>query len=119
MKYGDFNFGIPICALQPVFGLVVSFDVCPSSDQPSQVQHGGAALPCPHLQLLPQRFLGSSGQEAVCRGADLPLEAQDHQERLREAREQNESKGSDGTCGGAGGTLLGLAAWTLKTNMSH
>lgn len=60
--------------------IALRFDVSPSSDQPSRVQQRGSDLPHPHLQLLPQRFLGSSGQEAVCRGADLPLEAQKHQE---------------------------------------
>lgn len=66
----------------------------PSSDQPTRVQHRGSDLPRPHLQLLPQRFLGSSGQEAVCWGADLPLEAQNHQEWLRDAKtNQRENQG--------------------------
>lgn len=79
--------------------IALRFDAFPSSDQPSRVQHCGSDLPHPHLQLLPQRFLGGSGQEAVCWGADLPLEAQNHQEWLREAGEQRESKGSDCICG--------------------
>lgn len=79
--------------------IALRFDAFPPSDQPSRVQHRGSDLPHPHLQLLPQRFLGGSGQEAVCWGADLPLEAQNHQEWLREVGEQRESKGSDCICG--------------------
>lgn len=81
------------------FLIALKFDVFPSSDQPSRVQHRGSDLPHPHLQLLSQRFLGGSGQEALCWGADLPLEAQNHQEWLREAGEQKESKGNDWICG--------------------
>lgn len=52
----------------------------PSSDQPSEVQHDGSDLPHPDLQLLPQRLVGGAGQETVCRGANLPLETQNHQD---------------------------------------
>lgn len=91
---------LPVQNLGPCSSWVaLRLDVFPSPDQPSRVQLRAPDLPHPHLQLLPQRLLGSSGQEAVCRGADLPLEAQNHQEWLRGATEEEERKGNDWICG--------------------
>lgn len=55
----------------------------PSSDQPSEVQHGGSDVPRPDLQLLPQRLVGGASQEAVCGRVGLPVETQNHQDGLR------------------------------------
>lgn len=102
---GGEGFSLSSCCVESVvldlrfFLIALWFNVFPSSDQPSRGQHRGSDLPHPHLQLLSQRFLGSSGQEALCWGADLPLEAQNLQEWLREARKQKESKGNDWICG--------------------
>lgn len=60
-----------------------------STDQPSEVHHSGSDLPYPNIQLLPQRLMGGPDQETVYRGADLPLEAQNHQDRVRYARKNN------------------------------
>lgn len=60
-----------------------------STDQPSEVHHSGSDLLYPNIQLLPQRLMGSPDQETVYRGADLPLEAQNHQDRVRYARKKN------------------------------
>lgn len=69
-----------LCLISALYEFLSGSMFFPPLDQRSRVQHRGSDLPHPHLQLLPQRFLGGSGQEAVCWGADLPLETQRHQE---------------------------------------
>ncbi|XP_018620139.1 phosphatidylinositol N-acetylglucosaminyltransferase subunit Q isoform X3 [Scleropages formosus] len=43
-------------------------------DKPSEAEHSGAAVPDPNLQLLSERLLGSSLQEAFCGGSYLSLD---------------------------------------------
>lgn len=69
--------------------------VLPSSDQSSEVEHGGSDVPHPDLQLLPQRLVGGAGQEIVSGGAGLPLETQNHQDRLGQGR-QREKRTDEG-----------------------
>ena len=53
-----------------------------SVDERSGVRFGGPDLPDPHLQLLPAGLLGRPAEEALRGGAGVPLETQDHQDRL-------------------------------------
>lgn len=68
----------------------------PSSDQSPEVEHGGSDVPHPDLQLLPQRLVGGAGQETVSWRAGLPLETQNHQDRLRQMKEGQKGTEVDG-----------------------